>query len=86
MIALQGGVRARLAPPAPEGLSWRLHFVMGALSYTLAGTDALKLIAALNPRESNNDETLLRRLAPFLIAGLKAPLPDLDELDGEDAA
>ena len=67
-------------------LSWRLHFVMGALSYTLAGTDALKLIAALNPREAGNDETLLRRLAPFLIAGLKAPLPDLDELDGMDAA
>src|SRR5881392_2617157 len=25
-------------------LVWRLHFVMGALSFTLAGTDALKLI------------------------------------------
>ena len=34
--------------PARE-LSWRLHFIMGALSYTLAGTDALKLIAELNP-------------------------------------
>jgi AcrR family transcriptional regulator len=77
----------RALPHLPrKELSWRLHFVMGALSYTLAGADALKLIAALNPRESNNDETLLRRLAPFLIAGLKAPLPDLDELDGEDAA
>jgi hypothetical protein len=64
---------------------------MGALSYTLAGTDALKLIAELNPRETANDEVLLRRLAPFLLAGLKAPLPDLPdvsrELDGElDAA
>ena len=29
---------------------------------------------------------LLRRLAPFLIAGLNAPLPDLSELDGEAAA
>lgn len=77
----------RALPHLPKKeLSWRLHFVMGALSYTLAGTDALKLIAALNPREANNDEMLLRRLAPFLIAGLKAPLPDLDELDGMDAA
>ena len=77
----------RALPHLPKKeLSWRLHFVMGALSYTLAGTDALKLIAALNPREASNDEMLLRRLAPFLIAGLKAPLPDLDELDGMDAA
>src|SRR5579862_8877483 len=74
----------RALPKLPKKeLSWRLHFVMGALSYTLAGTDALKLIVALNPRDSNNDEMLLRRLAPFLVAGLKAPLPDLAELDGE---
>jgi AcrR family transcriptional regulator len=87
MIARFKAAFARALPHLPrKELSWRLHFVMGALSYTLAGTDALKLIAALSPRESNNDEALLRRLAPFLIAGLKAPLPDLDELDGEDAA
>ena len=53
--------------------------------HTLAGVDALKLLAALNPREAD-DEAVLRRLAPFLIAGLKAPLPDLVERDGEDAA
>src|SRR5512147_2116540 len=27
-----------------QELTWRLHFVMGALSYTLAGTDLLKLV------------------------------------------
>jgi AcrR family transcriptional regulator len=87
MIARFKAAFGRALPHLPrKELSWRLHFVMGALSYTLAGADALKLIAALNPRESNNDETLLRRLAPFLIAGLKAPLPGLDELDDEDAA
>jgi AcrR family transcriptional regulator len=83
-------------------LAWRLHFMMGALAYTLAGADAWRLIAALNPpshppvnpplnsrvnppvnqdvgpRETDDDERLLRRLAPFLIAGLKAPLPDLE--------
>jgi AcrR family transcriptional regulator len=61
-------------------LSWRLHFLMGALSYTLAGTDVLKLISALNPIETDNDELLLRRLGPFLVAGLRAPLADLSEL------
>ena len=62
-----------------QDLTWRLHFVMGALAYTLAGTDAWKLIAALNPGKAGNDTLLLRRLEPFLIAGLKAPLPDLDD-------
>jgi hypothetical protein len=54
---------------------------MGALAYTLAGADAWKLIAALNPggngSRAHDDERLLARLAPFLIAGLQAPLPDL---------
>jgi hypothetical protein len=49
---------------------------MGALSYTLAGTDALRLIAELNPAETGNDEALLHRLAPFLLAGLQSPVPN----------
>jgi AcrR family transcriptional regulator len=32
-----------------QELTWRLHFVMGALSYTLAGTDALKLSSRRPP-------------------------------------
>ena len=56
-----------------QELTWRLHFVMGALSYTLAGTDALKLFAQVTPTDKDNDELLLQRLAPFLVAGLKAP-------------
>lgn len=87
MIARFKAAFGRALPHLPrKELAWRLHFVMGALSYTLAGVDALKLIAALNPREADDDEALLRRLAPFLIAGLKAPLPDLVPRDGEDAA
>jgi AcrR family transcriptional regulator len=65
----------------PRELTWRLHFMMGALAYTLAGADAWKLIAALAPADTSNDQLLLRRLAPFLIAGLQAPLPDLTGAD-----
>jgi len=88
MIARFKAAFGRALPHLPRReLSWRLHFIMRALSYTLAGTDALKLIAELNPRDTGNDELLLRRLAPFLLAGLTAPLPDLSdvtrELDGE---
>lgn len=55
-----------------QELTWRLHFVMGALSYTAAGTDALRIYAQVGA-EKDNDELLLQRLAPFLAAGLKAP-------------
>ena len=76
---------ARTLPHLPaRELSWRLHFLMGAMSYTLAGTDVLKLISELNPVDGEDtnlrDELLLRRLGPFLVAGLQAPLVDLDSL------
>jgi hypothetical protein len=78
---------ARALPQiTPRELTWRLHFMMGALAYTLAGADAWKLIAALNPADGSNDQLLLRRLAPFLIAGLQAPLPDLTRDDPIAAA
>src|SRR5215468_3731253 len=86
MIARFKAAFARALPQLPKKeLTWRLHFIMGALSYTLAGTDTLKLIAALSPGEADNDELLLRRLAPFLIAGLRAPLPDISELSDLDS-
>jgi AcrR family transcriptional regulator len=85
MIARFKAAFGRALPELPaRELSWRLHFIMGALSYTLAGTDVLKLIEELRPGESTDDERLLQRLAPFLLAGLTAPLGDLG--DGRDAA
>src|SRR5215510_6102945 len=81
MIARFKAAFARALPELPKKeLSWRLHFIMGALSYTLAGTDALRLIAELAPAETANDELLLHRLAPFLLAGLQSPVPDLAEV------
>ena len=88
MIARFKAAFARALPDLPKKeISWRLHFIMGALSFTLAGTDALKLIAELTPAETGSDEMLLRRLAPFLLAGLQSPVPELsptgNALDGE---
>ena len=80
MISRFKAAFARALPDLPKKeLSWRLHFIMGALSYTLAGTDALRLIAELAPAETANDELLLNRLAPFLLAGLQSPVPELAE-------
>lgn len=65
----------RALPHIPhEELSWRLHFVMGALSFTLASADILKMIAHYQPSEADNDALLLKRLAPLLAAGLRAPI------------
>src|SRR5712692_10580188 len=73
----------RALPQLPKKeLVWRLHFVMGALSFTLAGTDALKLFSQVTLTDRDNDELLLQRLAPFLVAGLKAPaLADTRKLE-----
>ena len=80
MIARFKAAFGRALPDLPrKELSWRLHFIMGALSYTLAGTDALRLIAELTPAETGNDEMLLNRLAPFLLAGLQSPVPELSD-------
>jgi hypothetical protein len=75
MIARFRTAFGRALPHVPrEELSWRLHYVMGALSYTLAGTDGLQLIAQHHPDEIGNDELTLKRLAPFLAAGLRSPV------------
>jgi AcrR family transcriptional regulator len=70
-----------------QELTWRLHFVMGALSYTLLGADPLKLFDQVTPGHRDNDELLLQRLAPFLVAGLKAPAlgntPKLELVSGD---
>ena len=70
-----------------QELTWRLHFVMGALSYTLLGADLLKLFEQVTPGLKDNDELLLQRLAPFLVAGLKAPAlgnaPKLELVSGD---
>lgn len=66
----------RALPDVPRAeIIWRLHFMFGAVSYALAGTDALQLIADLEP-EDNHAEALAPRLMSFLLGGLRAPLPD----------
>ncbi len=66
----------RALPEIPDQeLTWRMHFMFGALSYSLAGNDALKLIATCNLEGVDEPEAIIRRLVPFLAAGLRAPLP-----------
>ena len=68
----------RSLPDVPDQeLTWRMHFMFGTLSYIMAGNDALKLIASCNLEDMDDAQAIMRRLIPFLAAGLQAPLPAL---------
>ena len=69
---------ARALPEVPAGeLIWRMHFMFGTLSYTLAATDTVQLIAGFKPEDRHDSRALQERLVQFLTAGLLAPTPDL---------
>lgn len=62
-------------PDVPhEEILWRFHFMLGAVSYAIAGVDALQLFAGESFDDRNLDH-LRERLISFLIGGLRAPLP-----------
>ena len=64
---------ARALPALPgEELVWRLHFMFGTLSYTLAATDTVQLIAGCKPEDRYDAKLLEERLTAFLEAGLLA--------------
>lgn len=53
---------------------WRFHFMMGAISYAIAGTDTLQLVTG---RFDEDDPTRLApRLMSFLLGGLRGPLAE----------
>jgi hypothetical protein len=58
-----------------QELTWRMHFMFGTLSYTMAGNGALKLVANCNLEGVDDAQAIMGRLIPFLAAGLQAPLP-----------
>ena len=67
---------ARALPEVPlDELVWRMHFMFGTLSYTLAATDTVQLIAGCKPEDRYDAQLLEARLVAFLAAGLLAPLP-----------
>ncbi len=51
---------------------WRLHFMLGTMIFTFAGSHALRDIAQADFSESVTIEQTMRRLLPFLSAGFKA--------------
>lgn len=77
----------RALPDVPKAeIVWRLHFMLGAMSYAIAGTDVLRVVtgcelgdlAGEGAGDPDGDSALARRLSqrlmPFLLGGLRAPL------------
>jgi AcrR family transcriptional regulator len=57
-----------------EVLFWRLHFVIGAYSYTLMPSGRLEFISGGKCKATDLDAAF-KQILPFLEAGLKAPVP-----------
>jgi AcrR family transcriptional regulator len=66
-------------PDVPKAeIVWRFHFMLGATSYAIAGTDALRLVTDWQIEDADATDRLDRlmpRLMSFLLGGLRAPLP-----------
>jgi len=73
-IEIQYGEALGAAVPhlAVEDLYWRMHFVVGTIAYTMAGTDALQLLASCPYCDPDDVEGITERLVTFLSAGMKA--------------
>ena len=83
----------RSVPDVPRAeIVWRLHFMLGAMSYAIAGTDILHVITGVEMGDYAGQETgnkseatrLSERLMPFLLGGLRAPLPHIAEVSSQN--
>lgn len=78
----------RALPDVPRAeIVWRLHFMLGAMSYAIAGTDVLQVVTGCELGDISGADTddriaakrLSERLMPFLLGGLRAPLPQFSD-------
>jgi AcrR family transcriptional regulator len=71
----------RALPGVPEEeIAWRFHFMLGAMSYAISGIDSLRVVGGIEVADEIPDAEAARRLRarlmPFLLGGLRAPLPE----------
>lgn len=75
----------RALPHVPKAeIIWRFHFMLGATSYALVGTDALRLATDWQVEADDATDRLDRlwpRLMSFLLGGLRATLPEFEEVN-----
>lgn len=76
-------------PDVPKAeIIWRFHFMLGATSYAIAGTDSLRLVTDWQLEDAESIDRLDRlvpRLMSFLLGGLRAPLPQFTDTAAVDS-
>jgi len=76
-------------PDVPRAeIVWRFHFMLGATSYAIAGTDALRLVTDWKIEDLDTvdrNDRLVPRLMSFLLGGLRAPLPQFKAAGAADS-
>jgi len=78
MARYQNALYAALPGVPRAEIMWRFHFMLGATSYAIMGTGALRFVTDWNLDEAERPDDpgrLLPRLMSFLLGGLRAPLP-----------
>ncbi len=90
VIARYKSALFRALPDVPRAeIAWRLHFMLGAVSYAIAGTDIMQVITGADVKDQSREDgreveqetdavaarNLAARMMPFLLGGLRAPLP-----------
>jgi len=53
-------------------LFWRIYFILGSAVFTLSGATALQAIAASDDDVNDGLEGIMRKMVPFMAAGLRA--------------
>ena len=59
----------------PRELIWRIHFMVGAMAHTIAGTQMIEAVHG-DLLDTRDVEGTVDRLARFACAGLSAPIPE----------
>ncbi|WP_035478098.1 MULTISPECIES: TetR/AcrR family transcriptional regulator [Aliagarivorans] len=70
----QAAVRRAYPQLTEAEMFWRLHFTLGTVVFTMASSAALRDIANADFNEQVNVETLIRKVIPYLAAGVGAPI------------
>ncbi|OED42599.1 TetR family transcriptional regulator [Endozoicomonas sp. (ex Bugula neritina AB1)] len=65
----------RSCPQMPMGdMFWRVYFILGSAVFTMSGVSALQSIAENDYDIHYELEDILRKMVPFMAAGLRAPV------------
>ena len=65
----------RTCPQMPVGdMFWRVYFILGSAVFTMSGANALRAIAENDYGTQDELEVILRKMVPFMAAGLRAPV------------